>query len=71
LKNVSEYKIRVLIFSTSFSGKCFILRRTGRDRIKNVYWSSCKVPVIRVTNEEEGMVSQNTTLIFGGAYYLA
>jgi hypothetical protein len=35
----------VLIFSTNLSESFLILRRTERDMVKKVYWSSCKVPV--------------------------
>ena len=48
-KNVIEHKMRVLIFSTTFSQILVIVRRTERDMIKNVYWSPCKVHVILAT----------------------
>jgi hypothetical protein len=39
-----EQEICVLIFSTSFAEAFLLPRRTERDMIKNVYWSSCKAP---------------------------
>jgi len=43
-KKVIEYKMCVLIFSKTLSESFCILRQIGRDMVKNVYWSSCKVP---------------------------
>jgi hypothetical protein len=45
-KEVIEYKMCVLIFSTLLSETFLILRRNERDLVKNVYWSSCKVNVM-------------------------
>jgi hypothetical protein len=36
----------VLIFSTTLSGTFLILRITERDAMKNIYWSSRKVPLL-------------------------
>jgi hypothetical protein len=44
-KKVTENQMCVLIFSTTLSEIFLILRRNKRDMIKNVYWSTCKVPV--------------------------
>ena len=38
-------------FSTAFE-TFLILRRTERDMVKNVYWSSCKIPGIVVRFNE-------------------
>jgi hypothetical protein len=48
IKNITEHKTCVLSFSTSLSETFLILRRTERDMMKNVHWSSCKVPFITV-----------------------
>jgi hypothetical protein len=39
-----EYKKFVSTFSMTFFETFFFLSRIEQDRIKNVFWSSCKVP---------------------------
>jgi len=45
-KRVIEHKMCVLIFSTNLSQTFLILRRINRDMKRNVYWSSCKIPIM-------------------------
>jgi hypothetical protein len=47
-KKVLNIRCAFRVSSTNLSETFFILRRTKRDMIKNVYWSSCKVNVITV-----------------------
>jgi hypothetical protein len=49
LKKLIEYKMCVLIFSTTLSEIFLIPRRTQRDIVINVKTSSCKVPIILVS----------------------
>jgi len=45
-RKVIEHEMCVLIFSTSFAEAFLLLRRAVRDMIQNVYWSSCKEPLL-------------------------
>ena len=45
---VGAFIFYALLFTMHLSETFLILRRTERDMIKNVYLSSCKVPVILV-----------------------
>jgi hypothetical protein len=45
-KNFIQYKMCVLIFSTNFVWNISKIKKHWARYDKNVYWSSCKVPVI-------------------------
>jgi hypothetical protein len=45
-KKLPNVKCVSTSFYTTFLRNIFILRRTQRDRIKNVYLSSCQIPII-------------------------
>ena len=45
-KKIIEHEMGVLIFATNFSENFLILRILERRMIKNMCWSTCKVPNI-------------------------
>ena len=51
-RKVIENKMRVLIFSTKFFPETLLILRRTELYIRNVYKSSCEIPIIRVRFNE-------------------